>query len=83
LSAQVSDVMGRPIKIVGRAMRRGGASGLVSAGVPAADIAAAGRWRTLSMVDLYSSTDSKAERAERASKAMVPAPAAASSSSSR
>jgi hypothetical protein len=81
LSAKVSDVLGRPVTILGRAMRRGGASGLVSAGVPAADVAAAGRWRTVAMVDLYSSSESKAQRAERVSRQM--APAAASSSSSQ
>lgn len=62
---------GRP-HITGKAFRRGGASGLVSAGVPRADAAAAGRWRAQAMVETYANQQSKQQRALLISRSMAP-----------
>lgn len=61
--------LGRP-PISGRAFRRGGASALVEGNVPAADAAAAGRWRTPAMVQLYASREAKRAQALTISRAM-------------
>ena len=51
---------GRP-HLTGKAFRRGGASGLVAAGVPRNTVAAAGRWRTPAMVETYASEQAQAQ----------------------
>lgn len=58
-------------KITGKAFRRGGASGLMASGAARADIAAAGRWRSVAMVETYSNRQSKAARALEVSRRMA------------
>ena len=53
---------GRPV-ITGKAFRRGGASSLLAAGLPRADVAERGRWRSVDMVDTYASREAKRTRA--------------------
>jgi hypothetical protein len=62
---------GRP-HITGKAFRRGGASGLVSTGVPREDAAAAGRWRSQAMVETYANAQSKQQRALLINRQMAP-----------
>lgn len=58
--------------ISGKAFRRGGASAMVAAGAASADIAAAGRWRSAAMINVYANAASKHARRLRASAAMDP-----------
>src|SRR5690606_38348736 len=60
------------VHLTGKAFRRGGASGLIAGGVPRADAAAAGGWKSLAMLDTYASTQAKKERAVAVSRGMAP-----------
>lgn len=70
-----------PPKVTGRCWRRTGSSIMVANGTSAADIMAAGRWRSPQMIAVYSDPAAARERAIAASRAMGAAaapPAAAS-----
>lgn len=60
------------VHLTGKAFRRGGASGLIAGGVPRADAAAAGGWKSLAMLDTYASAQAKKERAAAVSRGMAP-----------
>jgi len=50
-------------KVTGRTFRRGGTSSMLASGAARADIQKQGRWKTASMVDVYSSAAAKQARA--------------------
>lgn len=71
--ADACEASGRPRPhVAGRAFRRGGASDLMAAGAAGPVMQAAGRWRSYAMPELYSSMESKIERAMEASRSMEP-----------
>lgn len=59
-------------RVTGRTFRRGGASHLVAHGVPRADIAAMGRWKTHAMIEVYADTESKEQRVVQAGRGLGP-----------
>lgn len=61
---------GESLIIKGRSFRRGGASALLAAGADQAVIMSAGRWKSSSMINVYSSKQSKQSRALAGSRAM-------------
>ena len=72
-----SEAIGQEIRLTGKCFRRGGNSGLLSAGVEISDIMAAGRWQTARMVDVYASATARDDRCAAISRAMAPSSAPA------
>lgn len=60
----------RQWNLTGRTYRRGGASDLAAAGAPAADVAAAGGWRSVRMFERYTSEAARVARQLAVSRAM-------------
>ena len=58
--------------VKGRTFRRGGASALMASGAAQSDVAAAGRWRTQRMAEVYSNDASKRARRLEMSRRMAP-----------
>lgn len=58
--------------VKGRTFRRGGASALMAAGTPQADVAAAGRWLSPGMAEHYTNAPSMDARAVGVSRGMAP-----------
>lgn len=61
--------LGRP-HFSGKCFRRGGASGALASGASREDIAAAGRWKSHAMIDLYANSAAKEARALKLSAAL-------------
>lgn len=59
-------------RLTGKTFRRGGASALVAGNVPRADAAAAGGWRSESMLEVYANQAAKNQRAIAVSRSMAP-----------
>ena len=70
------------VKLTGKTFRRGGASHLLASGATRSDIAAMGRWKTFTMIEVYSSAESKEARIASAAASFGSADASSSVSSS-
>lgn len=59
-------------RLTGKTFRRGAASAVIASNVPRADAAAAGGWRSESMLEVYANQIAKTQRAIAVSRAMAP-----------